>query len=185
MFAGRDDHHHSHPAPVTQQRCPDRVARHVVVFYCQLIALIASNAVPLVTHGRHDQRWIAVTASVLVVRGRLSWSCSALPRSPSWPPPCWASAEARAWYSHWASRASAPPITARRPPWPAWPSPVTSSPAAGPLLLGVLHDATDGWALPIALLGAVRLIMAVAGYGAGRARQVGSGNDNDNDNDNA
>ncbi|MCP3802382.1 hypothetical protein NLX83_24240 [Allokutzneria sp. A3M-2-11 16] len=44
--------------------------------------------------------------------------------------------------------------------------------AAGPLLLGVLHDATGGWVLPLALLGAISLVMAVVGYGAGRERHV-------------
>lgn len=44
--------------------------------------------------------------------------------------------------------------------------------AAGPLLLGIMHDATDSWALPLGVLAALSLAMASAGYGAGRDRHV-------------
>jgi MFS transporter, CP family, cyanate transporter len=40
--------------------------------------------------------------------------------------------------------------------------------ALGPLLLGALHDLTDGWAWPIALLLIVLVPMTWAGWGAGR-----------------
>ncbi|MFF3632216.1 CynX/NimT family MFS transporter [Streptomyces sp. NPDC002164] len=40
--------------------------------------------------------------------------------------------------------------------------------ATGPLLLGVLHDLTGGWTLPLLLLVALTLIQAVVGFGAGR-----------------
>jgi CP family cyanate transporter-like MFS transporter len=45
--------------------------------------------------------------------------------------------------------------------------------AAGPLLIGVLRDATGGWSAPLALLLAVLVPLLVAGMAAGRARQVG------------
>jgi CP family cyanate transporter-like MFS transporter len=45
--------------------------------------------------------------------------------------------------------------------------------AAGPLLLGVLRDATGGWSAPIAVLLAVLVPLFVAGMAAGRDRQVG------------
>jgi CP family cyanate transporter-like MFS transporter len=44
--------------------------------------------------------------------------------------------------------------------------------AAGPLLLGVLRDATGGWTAPIAVLLAVLVPLFAAGMAAGRARQV-------------
>ncbi|MFE5097813.1 CynX/NimT family MFS transporter [Streptomyces sp. NPDC056638] len=40
--------------------------------------------------------------------------------------------------------------------------------AAGPLLLGALHDLTSGWTLPLMLLVALTLIQAAVGAGAGR-----------------
>jgi CP family cyanate transporter-like MFS transporter len=45
--------------------------------------------------------------------------------------------------------------------------------AAGPLLIGVLRDATGGWEAPIALLLAVLVPLLAVGMSAGRARQVG------------
>ncbi|WP_323180539.1 MULTISPECIES: hypothetical protein [unclassified Streptomyces] len=40
--------------------------------------------------------------------------------------------------------------------------------ALGPLLLGTLHDLTGGWALPLTVLVALTLTQAVVGAGAGR-----------------
>jgi MFS transporter, CP family, cyanate transporter len=45
--------------------------------------------------------------------------------------------------------------------------------AAGPLLIGVLRDATGGWTAPIAVLLAVLVPLLAVGMAAGRARQVG------------
>jgi CP family cyanate transporter-like MFS transporter len=44
--------------------------------------------------------------------------------------------------------------------------------AAGPLLLGVLRDATGSWTAPVAVLLAVLVPLFAAGMAAGRARQV-------------
>ncbi|MFE3200239.1 CynX/NimT family MFS transporter [Embleya sp. NPDC055664] len=44
--------------------------------------------------------------------------------------------------------------------------------ASGPLLLGILHDATNSWTLPLVVLIVLCVAMAGAGYGAGRDRQV-------------
>lgn len=49
--------------------------------------------------------------------------------------------------------------------------------AAGPLLVGVLHDATGGWLLPMALLLVVCVSGTAAGLGAGRPVQVGEAPD--------
>ena len=45
--------------------------------------------------------------------------------------------------------------------------------AAGPLLIGVLREATGGWTAPLVLLLAVLVPLFAAGMAAGRTRQVG------------
>jgi CP family cyanate transporter-like MFS transporter len=45
--------------------------------------------------------------------------------------------------------------------------------AAGPVLIGVLREATGGWTVPLALLLAVLVPLLAAGMAAGRTRQVG------------
>lgn len=42
----------------------------------------------------------------------------------------------------------------------------------GPILVGVLHDRTDGWRVPLALMILLMVPQAVAGIAAGRDRQV-------------
>ncbi|MEF3113574.1 hypothetical protein [Streptomyces chrestomyceticus] len=42
--------------------------------------------------------------------------------------------------------------------------------AAGPLHLGILHDSTGSWTLPLVVLVVLSAAMASAGYGAGRNR---------------
>lgn len=44
--------------------------------------------------------------------------------------------------------------------------------ALGPLLFGVLHDATGGWSAPLVILAALIGVQAVVALGAGRARKV-------------
>jgi CP family cyanate transporter-like MFS transporter len=46
--------------------------------------------------------------------------------------------------------------------------------ATGPLLLGILHQSSNGWTLPLGLLVALSVAMAGAGYQAGRDRLVGA-----------
>jgi CP family cyanate transporter-like MFS transporter len=46
--------------------------------------------------------------------------------------------------------------------------------AAGPLVLGLLHDASEGWELPLAVLIALTVPIGAVGLGAGRARWVGA-----------
>jgi CP family cyanate transporter-like MFS transporter len=50
--------------------------------------------------------------------------------------------------------------------------------AAGPLVLGLLHDASGGWELPLAVLLALTVPLVAVGLGAGRARWVGAAHDN-------
>lgn len=45
--------------------------------------------------------------------------------------------------------------------------------AAGPLLIGVLHEATGGWTAPMALLVAASLLVTVFATLAGRLRLIG------------
>jgi MFS transporter, CP family, cyanate transporter len=45
--------------------------------------------------------------------------------------------------------------------------------AAGPLVLGLLHDASGGWGLPLTVLLALTVPLVAVGLGAGRARWVG------------
>ncbi|SER54685.1 MFS transporter, CP family, cyanate transporter [Streptomyces qinglanensis] len=47
--------------------------------------------------------------------------------------------------------------------------------AAGPLLLGAVHQATDGWTVPIVLLLCVCAGLVLLGLGAGRDRRIGDG----------
>ena len=44
--------------------------------------------------------------------------------------------------------------------------------ALGPLLFGVLHDATGGWGIPLIILAGLIGVQAVVALGAGRARQL-------------
>jgi CP family cyanate transporter-like MFS transporter len=45
--------------------------------------------------------------------------------------------------------------------------------AMGPALFGLLHDATDSWNGPLALLAAASVLLLAAGLGAGSNRYVG------------
>lgn len=47
--------------------------------------------------------------------------------------------------------------------------------AAGPLVLGAVHQATHGWTVPIVLLLAVCAGLVLLGLGAGRDRRIGAG----------
>jgi CP family cyanate transporter-like MFS transporter len=44
--------------------------------------------------------------------------------------------------------------------------------AVGPVLLGLLHDLTGGWTIPLLVLVALTLTQAAVGTGAGRARHL-------------
>jgi len=44
--------------------------------------------------------------------------------------------------------------------------------ASGPLLIGLLHDASAGWTLPLCLLIAITIAQALSGWSAGRARSI-------------
>ena len=42
----------------------------------------------------------------------------------------------------------------------------------GPFVIGALHDATDGWRAPLAVMVALMVPQMIAGYQAGKNRQV-------------
>src|SRR5699024_5285205 len=44
--------------------------------------------------------------------------------------------------------------------------------ALGPIMIGFLNDATKGWQIPLIMVLAVSVVMAIVGFGAGRNRTV-------------
>ncbi|WP_194924819.1 CynX/NimT family MFS transporter [Catenulispora pinisilvae] len=140
-----------------------------VLFYYQLVALIASSLLPFLTRGRADQRWIALGSSLIVASG-----FALLAAAPSaYLVACtllglgggttlvlaltFQSQRARS-----AGDAAALAGMAQSIGY--------LIAATGPLLLGVLHHGGQGWTLPLSLLVVVSVVMAGAGYGAGRDR---------------
>ena len=45
--------------------------------------------------------------------------------------------------------------------------------ALGPLAVGAVHDATDGWSVPTVLMLVISVVLLVPGLGAGRNRTIG------------
>lgn len=142
-----------------------------MLFYYQLVALAASSLLPLLTRGRHDQRWTAAGASIVTASGfavllsapALSvLACGLLGLGGG---VCLVLA-----LSFQSERAGSSGEAAALAGMAQSIGYLVA--AAGPLLLGVLHDATDSWTLPLTLLVVLGLVMAGAGYGAGRDRQV-------------
>ncbi|MFI6350200.1 CynX/NimT family MFS transporter [Streptomyces sp. NPDC050560] len=143
-----------------------------MLFYYQLVALLASSLIPLLTRGRRDQRWIAAGASVtvaggfallLLAPGLSLLACALLGLGGG---ACLVLA-----LTFQSQRAGSTGEAAALAGMAQSIGYVVA--AAGPLLLGILHDGTGGWTLPLALLALFSAAMAGAGYGAGRDRQVG------------
>ncbi|MWK39903.1 MFS transporter [Actinomadura sp. J1-007] len=142
-----------------------------MLFYYQLIALAASGLLPLLTRGRLDQRWTAAGASVLMAGGfavllsapALSvLACTLLGLGGG---VCLVLA-----LTFQSERAAGPGEAAALAGMAQSVGYLVA--AAGPLLLGILHDSANGWALPLVVLVVLSIAMAGAGYGAGRDRQV-------------
>lgn len=142
-----------------------------MLFFYQVVALLASSVVPLLSRGRDDQRWMAATASALIaagfvvlltVPGMSYLSCTLLGLGGG---TCIVLAMT------FQSRRAASPAQA-----PALAGMAQSIGylvgAAGPLLLGVLYDHTGGWTLPLVVLIGLSVAMAAAGFGAGRNLQL-------------
>ncbi|MFF8786044.1 hypothetical protein [Streptomyces sp. NPDC015125] len=138
-----------------------------MLFFYRLIALAAGSLQPLLTRGRPDQRWTAAGTSVVVAGG-----FAALVSAPALSVPactllglvggeCLVLAltfqSERAGSS---GEAAAPAAMAQSIGY--------LVAAAGPLLLGALHDITSSWTLPLIALIVLSCAMAGTRYGAAR-----------------
>ncbi|OXM44564.1 CynX/NimT family MFS transporter [Amycolatopsis alba] len=146
------------------------------LFYYQLIGLVTGMALPLLTRGRHDQRFTAAAASVIVAAGFAILllapalalvACTLLGLGTG---ACLVLA-----LSFQSQRAAGSGETTALAGMAQSIGYLVA--AAGPLLLGVLHDTTGSWTGALLLLIALSLLMAGAGYGAGRDRHVQGGRD--------
>ncbi|MEV8325720.1 MFS transporter [Kitasatospora sp. NPDC056731] len=142
-----------------------------MLFYYQLISLATSGLLPLLTRGRHDQRWTAAGASVIVAGGftvlvsapALSVvACTLLGLGGG---ACLVLA-----LTFQSERAGSSGEAAALAGMAQSIGYLVA--AAGPLLLGILHDATGSWTLPLIVLAVLGIAMAAAGYGAGQDRHV-------------
>ncbi|MFD7455386.1 CynX/NimT family MFS transporter [Kitasatospora sp. NPDC059827] len=142
-----------------------------MLFYYQVIALAASSALPLLTRGHHDQRWTAAGASVVVAAGfavLLSApgltvvACTLLGLGTG---VCLVLA-----LSFQSERVGSAGEAAALAGMAQSVGYLVA--AAGPLLLGILHDVTGSWTLPLGLLAVLSTAMAAVGYGAGQDRHV-------------
>ncbi|MFD7587497.1 CynX/NimT family MFS transporter [Kitasatospora sp. NPDC059811] len=142
-----------------------------MLFYYQLISLATSGLLPLLTRGRHDQRWTAAVASVIVAGGfsvlvsapALSVvACTLLGLGGG---ACLVLA-----LTFQSERAGSSGEAAALAGMAQSIGYLVA--AAGPLLLGILHDATGSWTLPLTVLAVLGIAMAAAGYGAGQDRHV-------------
>ncbi|MFI6304018.1 CynX/NimT family MFS transporter [Amycolatopsis thailandensis] len=141
------------------------------LFYYQVIGLVTGMALPLLTRGRHDQRFTAASASVIVAAGFVILllvpalalvACTLLGLGTG---ACLVLA-----LSFQSQRASGPGETTALAGMAQSIGYLVA--AIGPLLLGVLHDTTGSWSGALLLLIALSLLMAGTGYGAGRDRLV-------------
>jgi CP family cyanate transporter-like MFS transporter len=141
------------------------------LFFYQVVALVASMLLPLLTRGRGDQRFVAATAAVLVAAGFVVLlvapglslvSCVLLGLGGG---ACLVLA-----LSFQSQRATGPGESAALAGMAQSIGYLVA--AAGPLLLGIIHDATGDWTAPLVLLVVLNLVMAAFGYGAGRDRHV-------------
>ncbi|GAA1949100.1 MFS transporter [Amycolatopsis minnesotensis] len=142
-----------------------------MLFYYQVVSLVTGMVLPLLTRGRHDQRFTAAAAAAIVAAsfaillllpGFAVVACTLLGVGSG---VCLVLA-----LSFQSQRASGPSETTALAGMAQSIGYLVA--AAGPLLLGVLHEATGSWTGALVLLIALSTVMAVAGYGAGRNRHV-------------
>ncbi|WP_439680711.1 CynX/NimT family MFS transporter [Embleya sp. MST-111070] len=142
-----------------------------MLFYYQLMSLASGSLLPLFTRGRRDQRRTAAGGSIMVAAGFVVLlsapalsvvACTLLGLGGG---VCLVLA-----LTFQSQRAgSAGEVAALAGMAQSIGYLVAAS---GPLLLGILHDATNSWTLPLVVLVVLCVAMAGAGYGAGRDRQV-------------
>ncbi|MCX5443860.1 MFS transporter [Streptomyces sp. NBC_00063] len=142
-----------------------------MLFYYQLVALITSMLLPLITRGRHDQRFAAAAGSAIIAGGFAILlflpalavvACTLLGLGAG---ACLVLA-----LSFQSQRATGPSETTALAGMAQSIGYLVA--ATGPLLLGVLHDTTNSWTGALILLIVLSLVMAATGYGAGRDRHV-------------
>lgn len=142
-----------------------------LMFFFQVISLIASSFLPLFTRGRDDHRWVGAAAPVLIALGAILLICA---------PQLVIVSCILQGFGGGAALVLALSFQSQRAAGPAEAASLAGMAqgvgylvaAAGPVLLGVVHDATSEWTLPLVLLTVFALTMAVFGYGAGRDRIV-------------
>ncbi|MEV6509315.1 hypothetical protein AB0M61_24740 [Streptomyces sp. NPDC051642] len=143
-----------------------------MLFYYQVVSLAAGSLLPLLTRGRHDQRWTAAGVSVLTAGGftvlvtapALSvLACTLLGLGGG---ACLVLALT------FQSRRAESPAEAAAPAGMAQSIGYLVA-AAGPLLLGIVHHATHSWTFPLTVLAVLGIATAVAGHGAGQDRHIG------------
>ncbi|MEV6805282.1 MFS transporter [Streptomyces sp. NPDC051132] len=141
------------------------------LFSYQVVSLAASSLLPLLTRGRRDQRWTAAGASFLVAGGftvlvtapALSvLACTLLGLGGG---ACLVLA-----LTFQSQRAGSSGEAAALAGMAQSIGYLVA--AAGPLLLGILHDTTHSWTLPLTVLAVLGVATAVAGYGAGQDRHI-------------
>ncbi|MEV0019683.1 CynX/NimT family MFS transporter [Streptomyces tendae] len=144
-----------------------------MLFYYQVVSLAASSLLPLLTRGRHDQRWIAAGASVLVGAGfTVLVAAPALPVLACTLLGLGGGACLVLALTFQSQRAGSSGEAAALAGMAQSIGYLVA--AAGPLLLGILHDATDSWTLPLTALAVLGIATAVAGHGAGQDRLMGT-----------
>lgn len=151
-----------------------------MLFYYQLVALVTSMLLPLITRGRHDQRFAAAAGSAIVAAGfALLLLFPALALAACTLLGLGAGVCLVLALSFQSQRATGPSETTALAGMAQSIGYLVA--AAGPLLLGVLHDTTGSWTGALLVLTALSLVMAAAGYGAGRDRHVRTRPDRETD----
>ncbi len=142
-----------------------------MLFYYQLVALATGMVLPLLTRGRADQRFPAAAASavtaagfaiLLLAPGIAIVGCTLLGLGSGI---CLVLA-----LSFQSQRATGPRETTALAGMAQSIGYLVA--AAGPLVLGILHDATGSWSGALVALTALSVVMIFTGYGAGRDRHV-------------
>ncbi|MFG2721514.1 CynX/NimT family MFS transporter [Streptomyces sp. NPDC048416] len=142
-----------------------------MLFCYQVVSLAAGSLLPVLTRGLHDQRRVAAGASVLVAGGfavlaaapELSvLACTLLGLGGG---ACLVLA-----LTFQSQRAGSSGEAAALAGMAQSIGYLVA--AAGPLLLGILHDATHSWTLPLTVLAALGIATVIAGHGAGQDRHI-------------
>jgi CP family cyanate transporter-like MFS transporter len=142
-----------------------------LLFFYQMVALVSAIAVPFLSRGSQDQRWLAAASSLLVATGFLALltvpgvpalACTLLGLGAGA-----AVVLALTFQSHRADDSHQAASLAGMAQSIGY-----LVAATGPLLLGILHDRLDDWTLPLIVLIVFSLAMSFFGYGAGRDARV-------------